>query len=105
MSHSHYVMDLYFAEGNAGALRREVLRITATDDDDAISEAGRINGWRQPVRYEVRAITKAARANHRVVFASVVAEPALEEDPRSENSASAEQTIVVDASPQRDSLI
>ena len=100
MSHSHYVMDLYFPEGNADALRREVLRITAADDDEAISEASRINGWRQPARYEVRAITKAARANHRVVYASVVAEPAPEEDAEPpESSAGVEQAPHVDTSP------
>ena len=100
MAHSHYVMDLYYADGNAGALRREVLRITAADDDEAISEASRINDWRQPVRYEVRAITKAARANHRVVFASVVAEPVPEEDAQpSEGSTVIEQPPHVDSSP------
>jgi hypothetical protein len=79
MAHSHYVMDLYHDDGNASALRREVLRITAGDDTEAISEASRINSWRQPVRYEVRAIAKAARANHRLVHASI-AEPATPSD-------------------------
>jgi hypothetical protein len=74
MAHSHYVMDLYHDDGNPNALRREVLRITASDDAEAISEASRINTWRQPVRYDVRAIAKAARANHRLVHA-FVAEP------------------------------
>jgi hypothetical protein len=92
MAHSHYVMDLYYDDGNPDALRREVLRITAADDTEAMSEASRINMWRQPVRYEVRAITKAARANHRVVYASV-AEPVLPDElptevdaPRSETA-------------------
>lgn len=66
MAHSHYVMDLYFDDG-ARDLRREVLRITAHDDDEATSEATRIFGWRNPVKYEVRAITKGARTGHRVV--------------------------------------
>ena len=57
MAHSHYVMDLYYDDG-ARDLRREVLRITAHDDDEATSEAIRIFGWRRPVRYEVRAIAK-----------------------------------------------
>lgn len=76
MAHSHYVMDLYHDDGNPNALRREVLRITASDDTEAISEANRISGWRHPVRYDVRAIAKAVGANHRLVYASV-AEPAL----------------------------
>ena len=46
MAHSHYVMDLYHDDGNPSALRREVLRITASDDAQAISEANRISGWR-----------------------------------------------------------
>lgn len=79
MAHSHYVMDLYHDDGNPSALRREVLRITASNDAEAVSEANRIRGWRQPVRYEVRAIAKAARANHRLVHASV-AEPATSHD-------------------------
>jgi hypothetical protein len=100
MAHSHYVMDLYFPDGHADAMRREVLRITAADDDEAMSEASRINGWRQPARYEVRAITKAARANHRVVFASVVAEPAPEEDAEPpEGPVGVEQAPHVDTSP------
>jgi hypothetical protein len=100
MAHSHYVMDLYFPDSHADAMRREVLRITAADDDEAMSEASRINGWRQPARYEVRAITKAARANHRVVFASVVAEPAPEEDAEPpESPVGVEQAPHVDTSP------
>lgn len=79
MAHSHYVMDLYHDDGNPNALRREVLRITASDDTEAVSEANRISGWRQPVRYEVRAIAKAARAIHRLVHTSV-AEPATPSD-------------------------
>jgi hypothetical protein len=66
MAHSHYVVDLYYDDG-APDLRREVLRITAHDDDEATSEAIRIFGWRRPVRYEVRAIAKGGRTGHRVV--------------------------------------
>jgi len=61
-------MDLYYDDG-ARDLRREILRITAHDDDEAIGEATRIFGWRKPVKYEVRAITKGARTGHRVVHA------------------------------------
>lgn len=93
MAHSHYVMDLYYADAGTDALRREVLRIVAHDDGEAVSEASRINSWRQPVRYEVRAIAKAARANHRLVYASVAVEPALADEiptgvtsPRSETA-------------------
>ena len=80
MAHSHYVMDLYHDDGNPSALRREVLRIIASDDAQAISEANRISGWRQPVRYEVRAIAKAARANHRLVHASVAGSAILPDE-------------------------
>jgi hypothetical protein len=75
MAHSHYVMDLYQDDGNSDVLRREVLRIDAADDAEAISEADRINSWRLPVRYGVRAIAKSSRTNHRLVHASVIAEP------------------------------
>lgn len=93
MAHSHYVMDLYYDDGNPDALRREVLRITAADDAEAVGEADRINSWRQPVRYEVRAIAKAARANHRLVYASVVAEPALEDDVQPEGSSASPEGV------------
>lgn len=99
-------MDLYHDDGDPNALRREVLRITASDDIEAISEANRISGWRQPVRYEVRAIAKAARANHRLVHASVVVEPALDEAvQRPASSAGAESLPDADSSPQRDGLL
>ena len=76
MAHSHYVMDLYFPiDGKADGFDREVLRITAANDAEAIEEADRIGGWRHPARYDVRAITKSARTGHRVVHSSV-AEPA-----------------------------
>ncbi len=78
MAHSHYVMDLCYDDGNPEALRREVLRITAADDDEAIAEASRISSWRHPARYDVRAIAKAARSNHRVVFASELIERPVE---------------------------
>lgn len=102
MSHSHYVMDLYYADGKAGAVRREVLRIAAGSDSDAMNEASRINGWRQPDRYEVRAITKAARANHRLVYASIVAE---DEGQPPASSAGAESAPDVDSSPRRDGVL
>lgn len=77
MAHSHYVMDLYYAAADGSDnLQREVMRIEAANDEEALEEAVRINGWRQPARYEVRAMTKSARTGHRVVFASPLAEPA-----------------------------
>lgn len=80
MAHSHYMMGLYYAEdGNTDAPRREILRIATTDDTEAVNEASRISGWRQPIRHEVRAITKAARAGDRLVHGSV-AELALRDD-------------------------
>lgn len=69
MAHLHYVIDFYFA-ANGDTLRREVLRIAASGDAEAIDEANRINGWRCAVRYDVRAIKKSARAGHRLVHSS-----------------------------------
>jgi hypothetical protein len=83
MAHSHYVMDLYFDDGTRD-LRREVLRITAHDDDEAIGEATRIFGWRFPVKYAVRAITKGARTGHRVVHSFTAPPPMIEVEPEPE---------------------
>ena len=79
MAHSHYVMDLYYRQEGAkpDALHREVMRIVAADDAEAIEEAGRISSWRMPARYDVRAIVKSARTGHRLVHASAT-EPAPE---------------------------
>lgn len=83
MTHSHYVMDLYFPSPTGrGEPRREVLRISGDSDQAAIVEADRIGSWRNPDRYDVRAITKSSRTQHRIVH-SVAAEPppADEEQP------------------------
>jgi hypothetical protein len=67
----------------------------------------RISGWRQAARYEVRPITKAVRANHRLPFASVVAGPPLEEGfpPQRAGSAVTEPAPDVDASLRRDGFL
>jgi hypothetical protein len=81
MAHSHYVMDLYFRQEGAkpDAMHREVMRIVAADDAEAVEEATRISGWREPTRYDVRAITNSVRSGDRLVHASV-AEPIVDDD-------------------------
>ncbi len=83
MAHSHYVVDLFYPGETSRPedLRRDVMRIEADSDEAAIEEAVRISSWREPVRYEVRAIVKGARTGHRLVHASASrAEPAAAAD-------------------------
>ena len=71
MAHVHYVMDLYFSEDDSGErFRREVLRIHAESEADAVAEAERVNGWRNSSHYRVRAIKTSARSGDVVVFDS-----------------------------------
>jgi hypothetical protein len=77
MAHSHYVMDLYFrADERSDRLRREVLRIEATSDDEAQAEGRRVDGWRKTHHYEIRAIQTPARAAHKLIYSSPVEEVA-----------------------------
>ena len=73
MAHSHYVMDLFYplAEGS-DKFRREVLRIEAPDDVAAAAEGKRIDGWRQPAYFNIRAILTSARSGDRLIFTSRV---------------------------------
>lgn len=74
MAHSHYVLDLYYAgDRKTDALRREVMRIEAHDDAQAIEEGTRISGWRHPIRFDVRAISNSARTGNRLVHTTVTA--------------------------------
>lgn len=74
MAHSHYVLDLYYAgDSDPEKLRREVMRIEAQDDDEAIQEGIRVSGWRHPVRFDVRAITNSARTGDRLVHTATTA--------------------------------
>ena len=69
MAHVHYVLDLYFPEGSKpDQFRREVLRIEAANDREAVAEGVRVNGWRQPSYYRVRAIKTSARSGDVVLF-------------------------------------
>jgi len=71
MSHSHYVMDLYFPEDNgSGRLRREVLRIVARSDEEALGECRRVDSWKKCHHYDLRAITGTARSADRVMYSS-----------------------------------
>jgi hypothetical protein len=77
MAHSHYVMDTYFPDAAGSAKpRREVMRIFADNDADALIEAKRLDGWKQSNFYEVRSINSSARSADKVIFSSRVEEPA-----------------------------
>jgi hypothetical protein len=81
MPHSHYVMDLYFREDEqSDRYRREVLRIEAGDDEAAVAEGERIDGWRQAGYYTVRAIQTSSRTNDRVIYSSRVEDPPVAEE-------------------------
>jgi len=78
MAH-HYVDDLYYRDGKkVEHFRREVLRIDALDDCEAIAEGLRISDWRHPSHYRVRAIKTSARSADVVLFETEakLAEPA-----------------------------
>ena len=75
MAHSHYVMDLYFrADERSDRLVRDVLRIEAKDDEEALAEGRRVDGWRMTHHYDIRAIQSPARAAHKLVYSSPVRE-------------------------------
>jgi hypothetical protein len=93
MAHSHYVLDLYYpGDGNTDLLRREVMRIDAGDDAEAVKEGTRISGWRHPVRFDVRAITNSARKGDRLVYTAATAVEAQH------SGAAAGDTIVLSGS-------
>ena len=53
-------------------LRRDVMRTEARDDAEAIQEGIRVSGWRRPVRFDVRAISNAARTGSRLVHTATI---------------------------------
>jgi len=73
VAHSHYVMDSYFSNGSTTP-RREVMRIFAHDDAEALIEAKRLDGWKQASFYEVRSINSASRSGDKIIFTSRVEE-------------------------------
>ncbi len=76
MTHSHYVMDLYFPdERRPEGLRRDVMRIFAENDAEAVAEAERINGWKQPAHYDIRSIRNSARSGDKLIFTSRISPP------------------------------
>lgn len=82
MTHSHYVLDLYFLTNpSPDQFRREVLRIEAGSDDEAETEARRIGRWKAPDYFLVRAIANATRGGGRIVFDSRSLPAAEVEDP------------------------
>lgn len=71
MSQSHYVLDLYYYnDDRPNNLRREVVRIAAKNDEQALAEGLRVAGWKKADRYDIRSIRTAERANDRLVHAS-----------------------------------
>jgi len=75
-------MDLYYREdAQSDRSRREVLRIEADDDEAAVAEGKRIDGWRQSGHFTIRAIQTSSRSNDRLIYSSSRVEgvPATEE--------------------------
>lgn len=96
MARAHYVLDLFFVMNDrSNDLRREVVRIAAKDDAEALAEGVRISGWKKAERFDIRSIRTSARADDRMVH---VSSP-------SATSIAARSTIVIDrygtASPPR----
>jgi hypothetical protein len=81
MAHSHYVLDLYYSgDRDTDVLRRDVMRIEARDDAEAIQEGIRVSGWRHPVRFDIRAIGNTARAGNRLVHTATIVPEAKQVD-------------------------
>lgn len=82
MTHSHYVLDLYFLTATSpDQFRREVLRIEAGSDDEAETEARRIGQWKAPDHFLIRAIATATRGGGRIVFDSRTVAATEADDP------------------------
>jgi hypothetical protein len=80
MAHSHYVMDSYFSDtGNSTKPRREVMRIVADSDAEALVEAKRLDSWKQSSFYQVRSINSSVRSGDKVLFTSRAEEPVSSE--------------------------
>jgi hypothetical protein len=69
VAHSHYVMDSYF-HGDTAKPRREVMRIVASNEKEAVSEAKRLDRWKQSTFYDIRSINSSARSGDKVIFTS-----------------------------------
>jgi hypothetical protein len=80
MAHSHYVVDLYFRDTtNPDRLHHEALRIVADNDDAAIAEGKRIDGWKHPHSFQVRSIKSSTRSGDVVVYASPPLEDGIDD--------------------------
>lgn len=65
---SHFMMDCYFRDvTKPNGLVCEELPIKASGEDEAIAEAKRVAIWKKPVRFDVRAVS---RAGDRVIHQS-----------------------------------
>jgi len=68
-------MDLYYPDpSQKDGFRRDVLRIHSESDAEAITEAERVNGWRNTSHYRIRSIRTSARSGDVVIFDSQGAE-------------------------------
>ncbi|MEQ1902236.1 MAG: hypothetical protein ABL866_16065 [Devosia sp.] len=76
MAQLHYVMDQYYpqSDGSRG-FRREVLRIEALDEGEALAEARRVDEWKKTSFYQVRSIKNSARSGDRLIFSSRLDSP------------------------------
>jgi hypothetical protein len=63
-------MDLYFLGSAPDRFRREVIRLEASNDNDATVEAQRIGDWKKPAHFVVRSIHSGTRSSDREVFDS-----------------------------------
>ena len=71
MTRSHYVLDLYLETGRTlDRFRREVVRLTAANDEEAITEGHRVNAWRKGEFFQIRLIKSALRTADRLVYSS-----------------------------------
>ena len=85
MAHSHYVMDLFYADGSdPDRFRRDVLRIEADNDEDAMAEGRRVDEWRKTSYYRIRSIRNSARSGDQLIFSSEVAPATPGQDAASE---------------------
>ena len=90
MAHSHYVMDLYYPPiGRSSTPRHEALRIVADDDEAAVVEAKRIDQWRKPDTFGVRAIRTSARSGDRLIYSSPPATASTPDEPPAADTAAA----------------
>jgi hypothetical protein len=64
-------MDLYYTdEKSRDGFRREALRMDVADDAEAVTEGQRVEQWRKPAFFEIRAITNSARSGDKLIHST-----------------------------------